>query len=709
MFGRFLLAIVILQLARTACTQEADDGKCKTCGVTIGQEQYCSECNGANYAPVNGACEDVETQADKKALCKAHASGACTTCGGNSFMYKDGCYSSGEGLPGHSLCLSSDGDGVCTEAAPGYFLNPLRANTKDSVVSCSDTTGFTDSGKTYRGVQYCERCDGAALTDAAGGDAKCTRCGQDKYLKDNTCVDKAQCDSGSTNKFVAVDDSENGNKCVSCSDNLNGGVANCDTCSYDEQSKKIKCTKCTDNNYLKTTSEGTSCVQKDQCKDGFFPKDDSSAGNKCLPCNDSTDGIANCATCALVSGRSGAALVTCSACTDGYKPSADKTTCEAVSNCKTPGCKACSNEGKENEVCTDCDSSTYLTPTSQCIDSCAKIGNYYGATEGAKKICKECTAANCKTCDGQGQCQACSDGFYKNGDACSPCHESCKTCSAGTASDCTECPTGKALRYGDDGTKGTCGAGCATGTGAGACKTCGLTIDGASYCSECATATEYPQNGVCSSTTVRAAATCKAGSVAKGMCNSCTNGFLRMNGGCYETTKFPGKNVCEEAAPAGDTCQTPADGYKLNNGALITCSAGCKTCTSQDQCDTCKAGYAKTGGNTKKCVPCATGCSECNADDATKCTVCAAGYYLSKEKCIACDKSDGGSITGVANCANCAPPTNNKGPVLCYLIQNTNRSGLSTGAIAGISVAVVAVVGGLVGFLCWWFLCRGKA
>ncbi|ESU42221.1 Variant-specific surface protein, partial [Giardia duodenalis] len=41
--------------------------------------------------------------------------------------------------------------------------------------------------------------------------------------------------------------------------------------------------------------------------------------------------------------------------------------------------------------------------------------------------------------------------------------------------------------------------------------------------------------------------------------------------------------------------------------------------------------------------------------------------------------------------------------------SSTNKSGLSTGAIAGISVAVVVVVGGLVGFLCWWFVCRGKA
>ncbi|ESU34711.1 Hypothetical protein DHA2_154295, partial [Giardia duodenalis] len=41
--------------------------------------------------------------------------------------------------------------------------------------------------------------------------------------------------------------------------------------------------------------------------------------------------------------------------------------------------------------------------------------------------------------------------------------------------------------------------------------------------------------------------------------------------------------------------------------------------------------------------------------------------------------------------------------------SSTNKSGLSTGAIAGIAVAAVIVIGGLVGFLCWWFLCRGKA
>ena len=116
------------------------------------------------------------------------------------------------------------------------------------------------------------------------------------------------------------------------------------------------------------------------------------------------------------------------------------------------------------------------------------------------------------------------------------------------------------------------------------------------------------------------------------------------------------------------------------------------------------------------CPACDPTCKTCTTkEDPNACSACFSGYYKSGTKCIACDKDDGG-IKGVPNCLSCKEPASSSGAVTCYVKTDgtnnggsTNKSGLSTGAIAGISVAVVVVVGGLVGFLCWWFLCRGKA
>ena len=118
---------------RTNCqevTSNPTDGSCNTCGVTIGQTTYCSKCNEPDtYAPVDGVCEDIETQTDKKALCTVHTDGACTACGSTSFLYKGGCYQPNDGKPGQSLCLVAKG-GVCTEAATGYFVPTGAANTE---------------------------------------------------------------------------------------------------------------------------------------------------------------------------------------------------------------------------------------------------------------------------------------------------------------------------------------------------------------------------------------------------------------------------------------------------------------------------------------------------------------------------------------------------------------------------------------------------
>ena len=147
-------------------------------------------------------------------------------------------------------------------------------------------------------------------------------------------------------------------------------------------------------------------------------------------------------------------------------------------------------------------------------------------------------------------------------------------------------------------------------------------------------------------------------------------------------------NCPDNSAPSANVCVCN-EGYSLNSektacerSVSTDCAqglkdAGCKTCTGSGNtqtCTDCTTPGQKVQLDGKSCK---ANCPDNSAPSANVC-VCNEGYSLNSEK-TACEPS------------------------------STNKSSLSTGAIAGISVAAVVVVGGLVGFLCWWFLCRGKA
>ena len=583
----------------TGCQADSSGGAgtCEQCEAPIGGTAYCSKCNEPDtYAPVDGVCEDIETQTDKKALCTVHTDGACTECGSTSFLYKGGCYQPGDGKPGQSLCVLAAG-GVCTEAATGYFIPTGAASTEQSVVACNDEAGVAVGGTTYKGIANCQEC---AAPDVAPG---------------------ARADTVAT------------------------------------------CTRCADPNYLKTVSGVTTC--ETECGEGYFKNDNGGSDSQtkvCVSCGDTNAGVPNCAKCTAptTTGQKPA----CSECNSGFALSEDKTTCiqSPGAQCKAPGCKTCDNPAEDNEVCTVCNNGRYLAPTSQCVDDCGKLGSYYGA---AGNKCKECTVANCAECSTNGSCQTCNTGFYLDNSECKACDSSCKSCSGATNADCIECSAGKVLKYGSDGTKGMCGDGCTTGTGSGACKTCGLTVEGTAYCSECSKSDEYPQNGVCAGAAGGRAITCTTPGT--GVCTTCANGLLKMNGGCYETSRYPGKSVCMAVASNGNTCDSPAPGYKVDSsGNFVTCPEGCKACSDASTCTACADGYVLVGN---ACTTCHTSCLTCETDAST-CTACASGYYKTTSgsgACTSCE-ADNGSVKGVKGCANCAAPTGSTGPVLCYLV-----------------------------------------
>ena len=112
-------------------------------------------------------------------------------------------------------------------------------------------------------------------------------------------------------------------------------------------------------------------------------------------------------------------------------------------------------------------------------------------------------------------------------------------------------------------------------------------------------------------------------------------------------------------------------------------------------------------------------CSQCTAPVAPSeagmasavCTSCDSSKKPNKDGsgCVLCSVSDCKSCVMDNICGECNSGFSLDSSGASCVSTGANRSGLSTGAIAGIAVAVVVVVGGLVGFLCWWFLCRGKA
>ncbi|ESU39910.1 Variant-specific surface protein, partial [Giardia duodenalis] len=560
---------------------------------------------------------------------------------------------------------------VCKTCAAGYFKNPANVETSDSCIACGDVTGVTVSGgATYKGVANCAACTAPAKAENGNQIATCTACVDGKYGADCT---------GNCNE-----------SCKSC----NGAEA-------------TACTSCkTDNNkeYLKVTDPQVrtgECVDQATCTgDGthFLVVNTKT----CYPCSSVTDGgVADCQTC--TSSKSGGAAkattVTCSACTTPTKkPNADGTKCV---DCAAAGCAKCSDEG----VCAACDSSHYLTPTSQCVDKCDKLG-----------------------------------GYYKDNSVCKPCSPECASCSTAGADKCLSCPAGRVLKYtseSDISGGGSCVDECTTG--AGGCETCGAVIEGSKYCSKCNDASQAPLNGNCTANTARIQFCTNA---SNGACTQCANEYFLLDGGCYNIS-VAGSRVCREArdgacvmyaeenktgktsagvirAGAGDTCiqeatsgtpestkckagkcdvtiggsqycsQCSTAAEYLIDGACVTDAgqSGCvlKSPTADGTCTQCGAGYFLHKGGCYQ-IGGTVGLLICDDKTATSgkdgiCVSCHEGYFKNpaqaadKQSCIACsDTATVDSVKGVAGCATCNPPSSSGAATCLTCLDGYYNSG----------------------------------
>ncbi|ESU42911.1 Variant-specific surface protein [Giardia duodenalis] len=119
-------------------------------------------------------------------------------------------------------------------------------------------------------------------------------------------------------------------------------------------------------------------------------------------------------------------------------------------SCVTENCKTCSNEGQENEICTECNADLYLkTETdgaTSCVTECPT--GYFGhtATSGGLKTCQSCSGENAGLTPAGAGVAGCAACTY-----------------ASNKVTCTKCGTGKYLKTTSDSTSCVEASGCGSG------------------------------------------------------------------------------------------------------------------------------------------------------------------------------------------------------------------------------------------------------
>ncbi|KAH0576029.1 Cysteine-rich membrane protein 1 [Spironucleus salmonicida] len=664
--------------------QECEDNKCSKCVLTtflqnnkcINCPLYCDTCANANSCIT---CSEGYEKNPQTGLCELFC------------KKEDDCMPVGDDFGNLPILLVQqciENCASCTSTTTCDFCDP------DGYITTIDGQ-CTETCENIQNGQYCE--DGVAKSCVIGLTSQC-KCGNAQYCascnttgaKCETCLPNMK-----FNTFGTCEDcndgfsSVNGN-CIACTQSQMAACTcstalNCSTCNNDMS----KCKTCIHN------FDPSGPIPCAKCKDKFF-EDTSANIRKCTACS------ANCTVCSSNS--------ICTACDDGFSiinkqcvactiNQATACTCQTAKNCST-----CDNDTSKCKTCITNFDPSITTPCENCV------AGFFKDTTSGTDTCTACSV-NCTTCSSSSICTACNDGFSVQNDKCE------KKCTK-TDGNCT--------------TNQICDIICKDCTGN--CATCEGTIEKCTTC-KAGFGLENQQCLACQS----GCANCADD---KNICKVCKDGFLAKEGICTACDgKKTEKCTCGEAVNCAtcdtsdqpkcghciigyqkaddDSCSVCSDGYLMIKMVCTKCESNCATCSkSLDKCDTCanqhtmsikytcekncstvlEDGNACIGTESAACgsegqiTECkcsgAKNCLTCNASK-TKCGSCLSGYKLEADECKNCE--DGAVKIGD------------------YCFAPRKESGnLSGGAVAGIVIAVLVVVGAVGGGIAYYFIKKGK-
>ncbi|EFO65567.1 High cysteine membrane protein Group 4 [Giardia lamblia P15] len=622
----------------------------------------CFECDSTTLAPIDYQCQD-----------KGHhicSDGRCTSCYKTHLFYNGGCYGR-HTTTGLAICAGPnqyelDNTTICTECANASYAPKNGACT---LVKKDSTTGglFLDCAKDpARGL--CTACSsstpsflfygGCYDTSSYVGSILCSRIGS------NACEEW-----NGQYPFIFPEDTAKRDHYL-CGDAANGGVASCATCSY--ASSAVICTSCSAG-YLgvdgKSCNESCSgntqgaCIEilggsestillcQCICKLGFYNN-----SGICMPCTDS------CAACKDGTPNG------CQQCSPGKVLESSVITsgnAKCIDECTTHGsCVECGLTIDGSKYCTRCkDPSMY--PLNGVCTTDAQRTSY--CTTKANGICSACSEAaflmngGCYTtvhypgdiiCISQadGKCTATREGYGISADGkLQPCAPECLECTAPGLGRCTKCPPGRLLRR-------------ASAAATGSCIEPGACADG-----------YYADGDACLPCVVPGCRACGRTS----FCTECAGElFVGLDGrACLR--ECSGDRVVGEVSGGTRRCWCER-GFVLaldRSGCVPTaeCPPGVPWCASCDESGRCLSCAAPGHNIQVDQRTCAEGCGDRAAPDQGVC-VCETGTVLDKDACVPINALTGRKMMVVTTSA----------------------------------AAAVLVIGVLAGFLCWWFICRGK-